>query len=602
MPSTVSNTKKFGFFTGGYQSKFQNFVEKILNIKIEQEETDDMIILNIKRENPVNEDKEKALLREKIINIKKEEEDKILKIKEEQEDAFSFSYEKCDTDFSVSEEPPKPSLEAVNCTECSKEVTKYNFVEHLTSCVSKPFHCHVQGCQISFVTEDDLNQHAREVHWSPSKHRHESTLVNLSEIATIKYEDCEFRCDVEGCKYSHQSKSHLRTHVMRVHNSPMVKCPHSDCDSLLKHYSLYHHLKSVHNSKRLCRNCDKIIDCRDFERHSKTCEDSLRCTFEGCRATFSSKKGQRLHVTKLHLYNNKTISGPKPKITKQSENVKLKTSGKTKSKKNCNNLLQSLGLRLPMNVPIKSELKCESTSELLARLNSGCKRNGLSKKVQTIKQEKDLDKRSKIPQKKGPKKNVFSGELKKQISKNLKSNGSATQVKKSIINGLKESTNGLTENIIVVKKPKSNGARESNTEIKKQMSNGFTDGTIVVKKPKSNASKNGTAEIVVENAISNGPQEHIDRKFKCGHEGCHAAFTSLANLKSHIKGVHQAPITCPREGCGRVMKANCLKIHFREYHDKIKKECVFCGNQYAASYLVLHEKKCAEKSASDAFL
>lgn len=60
---------------------------------------------------------------------------------------------------------------------------------------------------------------------------------------------------VENCKASFNKRSILTNHKRSAHETP-VKCPHDDCDSVIKPYHLPRHIKLVHKPiKQKCKNC-----------------------------------------------------------------------------------------------------------------------------------------------------------------------------------------------------------------------------------------------------------------------------------------------------------------------------------------------------------
>lgn len=142
-----------------------------------------------------------------------------------------------------------------SCMICGKSMLKRNMLDHLTRCMAKEkrdFHCTVKNCQSSFALKRDL-----------------------------------------------------LSHVYLVHQSSTEKCPIGNCTSVVRSYNLIKHVKTVHlKATKVCEKCGKLMSYGGFRQHVQRCtsdgERSFRCTFEGCKAEFTTVVNRSLHVRRVH--------------------------------------------------------------------------------------------------------------------------------------------------------------------------------------------------------------------------------------------------------------------------------------------------------------
>lgn len=86
-----------------------------------------------------------------------------------------------------------------------------------------------------------------------------------------------------------------------------------------------------------------------------------------------------------------------------------------------------------------------------------------------------------------------------------------------------------------------------------------------------------------------------EKKFSCTLEGCEAKFATSVNRSHHLRTVHKATVKCPRDNCHASFRPRNLNQHIKQVHDKVKRKCQFCHQNFMFNYLSRHEKKCEQK-------
>lgn len=176
------------------------------------------------------------------------------------------------------------------CKNCWKEFSDLR--RHSERCAGdgvKKFHCRMKNCQSVFVTKQDLTRHVNRTHATRVKCPHNDCdsyiepagigahvkLVHQKILKTCAncgkemlfsslrphLERCSgdetksHHCRVRKCEASFTTKADLNSHVCTVHKEP-VKCPHGNCNAVLKPYLLAKHKRLVHDKvKNILKSC-----------------------------------------------------------------------------------------------------------------------------------------------------------------------------------------------------------------------------------------------------------------------------------------------------------------------------------------------------------
>lgn len=190
------------------------------------------------------------------------------------------------------------------CSNCGKKVGWLS--KHLNRCLSdgdRKFHCVVENCSSSFTTKSNLNDHVNSVHTNPVKCSHKGCNTFLKPCAMkrhVNYYHCrsdsyqckncgkrcinmsrhrvfcmndgvkKISCQVANCTAKFSTELHLKAHVKSPHAVP-IKCPHKNCDKMMKPNSLVSHLKHVHEGIFKTRKShSKLV--RQLKAHKKICD------------------------------------------------------------------------------------------------------------------------------------------------------------------------------------------------------------------------------------------------------------------------------------------------------------------------------------------
>ncbi|KAJ4846249.1 hypothetical protein Tsubulata_046790 [Turnera subulata] len=212
------------------------------------------------------------------------------------------------------------------CKECGASFKKPAYLKQhmLSHSLERPYTCEVDDCHASYRRKDHLTRHL------------------------LLHEGKLFKCTIENCNRRFAFQSNMTRHVSEHHNgkpSNIVEgktkcvCSEPGCgkvfeypSKLRKHEDSHVKLDSVeaiclepgcmkHFSNDEClkahiRTCHQHITCeicgtkqlkKNIKRHLRTHEDEdcsaerIKCHFEGCLHTFSTKTNLNQHVKAVHL-------------------------------------------------------------------------------------------------------------------------------------------------------------------------------------------------------------------------------------------------------------------------------------------------------------
>lgn len=226
------------------------------------------------------------------------------------------------------------------CEDCGKEVAFDYLRKHAATCRSKSrprhpsdFICTEENCDATFSTSFGLKTHMSRMHEPPSRIKcpredcdfyvkpqelqshiancHVKRQIVAPELTSATWQarhnvkDPEIRkahCTEPGCGASFRTKKLLNRHRRYVHMEP-VKCPEENCQAMVKPRRLRIHIMEVHGEeKQPCEKCGKEFTVERLKRHSRICDPSggLKCSKEGCGATFITTKGLKAHEENVH--------------------------------------------------------------------------------------------------------------------------------------------------------------------------------------------------------------------------------------------------------------------------------------------------------------
>lgn len=82
------------------------------------------------------------------------------------------------------------------------------------------------------------------------------------------------------------------------------------------------------------------------------------------------------------------------------------------------------------------------------------------------------------------------------------------------------------------------------------------------------------------------------KPYFCSYKGCKATFSKHYNKLQHLENVHGPRVKCTYGSCTSLVQPRSLGKHIREYHEKIKKQCINCNKKLAIESFEFHFKKC----------
>ncbi|CAM8881032.1 unnamed protein product [Rhodiola kirilowii] len=165
---------------------------------------------------------------------------------------------------------------------------------HILQHQGKLFKCPIETCGKEFTIQGNMTRHVKEMHDG------EEPPSNVGEKLYI--------CQEAGCgktfKYASKLKKHEDSHVKLV--SSEVLCLEPGC---LQYFSneecLKEHIRSCHQHVT-CEVCGTKQLRKNFKRHLRAHDDEcsserVKCEFDGCGHTFSTRSNLQQHVKAVHL-------------------------------------------------------------------------------------------------------------------------------------------------------------------------------------------------------------------------------------------------------------------------------------------------------------
>ncbi|GLT24986.1 hypothetical protein SLA2020_001450 [Shorea laevis] len=226
---------------------------------------------------------------------------------------------------SVSDDGDEEAERSRTCQECGATFKKpAHLKQHMQShSLERPFICSVADCLASYRRKDHLNRHllqhqgqlfkcpiegcGQEFAFQGNIKRHVKELHNKDSPAHDVVRQKQHVCQETGCgkvfKYASKLRKHEDSHVKL--DSVEAFCSEPDC---MKYFTneqcLRAHVKSCH-SHITCEICGTKQLRKNFKRHllsheSRTPSERIKCDFEGCLHTFSTKSNLRQHVKAVH--------------------------------------------------------------------------------------------------------------------------------------------------------------------------------------------------------------------------------------------------------------------------------------------------------------
>ncbi|XP_021749253.1 transcription factor IIIA-like [Chenopodium quinoa] len=210
------------------------------------------------------------------------------------------------------------------CEECGASFKKpAHLKQHMLShSLERSFVCPINDCNASYRRKDHLNrhilQHQGKLFKCPIENccKEFSVQGNVSRHLKEFHEDKpepdtgkgEFKhvCEENGCgkefKYASQLRKHAETHVLESSETfcadPSCMKPFANVDCLKAHIRSCHQYVNceVCGSKHLRKNYK-----RHLSTHGEHLPTILKCTFEGCDHSFTTKSNMQQHVKAVHL-------------------------------------------------------------------------------------------------------------------------------------------------------------------------------------------------------------------------------------------------------------------------------------------------------------
>lgn len=170
---------------------------------------------------------------------------------------------------------------------------------HLIQHQGKIFECSIKNCQSRFSIQGNLTRHIKEIHDDSSSSDSEDTNTNTNEQK-------QFTCSEPGCgkvfKYASKLQKHEDSHVK-------LDTVEALCGECMKYFTneqcLKSHLQTCHQYIN-CEICGSKQLKKNIKRHLRTHEKAvteetrIKCSFEGCELTFSSRSNLGVHVKAAH--------------------------------------------------------------------------------------------------------------------------------------------------------------------------------------------------------------------------------------------------------------------------------------------------------------
>ncbi|KAK3027380.1 hypothetical protein RJ639_040178 [Escallonia herrerae] len=214
------------------------------------------------------------------------------------------------------------------CEECGASFRKpAHLKQHMQShSPERPFNCPIDDCHSCYRRKDHLNrhllQHQGKLFECPSCNRRFAFQGNMKRHVKEFHEDGSASGDVEadeqhvclevGCgkkfKYASKLRKHEDSHVKL--NATEAFCSEPGC---MKYFTndqcLRAHLQSCHRhitceicwTKQLKKNMKRHLRMHEAAGASQESSERIRCSFEGCLHTFSTRSNLNQHIKAVHF-------------------------------------------------------------------------------------------------------------------------------------------------------------------------------------------------------------------------------------------------------------------------------------------------------------
>ncbi|KAF9661601.1 hypothetical protein SADUNF_Sadunf19G0085800 [Salix dunnii] len=181
---------------------------------------------------------------------------------------------------------------------------KDHLTRHLLHHEGKLFKCELENCDRKFVYPSNLKRHVRELH-------------DESSPCSSGGGEKQYVCQELGCGKAFRYPSKLQKHADSHVNLDSVEamCLEPAC---MKHFSnkkcLKAHIQSCHQYIN-CDICGTKQLRKNIKRHLRTHEpvsgstERIKCHFNGCQHTFSTKTNLNQHVKAVHLEQRPYVCG-----------------------------------------------------------------------------------------------------------------------------------------------------------------------------------------------------------------------------------------------------------------------------------------------------
>ena len=182
--------------------------------------------------------------------------------------------------------------------------------DHVASHGSKPFKCHVDGCDAKFAGSGALAQHKlthtgerpHSCHFEGCDASFAQKYALVVHMRSFHTDERPFACEFEGCDASFSTSGGLTSHKRTHTGERPFPCDFDGCDkSFTQSNALARHKRTHTGDKPF--ECDapecsaKFVSSGDLAKHKRTHtgERPFVCGFEGCGASFAQRSNLIVH-------------------------------------------------------------------------------------------------------------------------------------------------------------------------------------------------------------------------------------------------------------------------------------------------------------------
>lgn len=171
---------------------------------------------------------------------------------------------------------------------------------HLIQHQGKIFECTIKNCKSKFSIHGNLTRHVNEIHDDLDCSSDDTNEENINTN-----EEKMHKCSEPGCgkvfKYPSRLQKHEESHVK-------LDTVEALCGECMKYFTneqcLKAHLQTCHQHIN-CEICGSKQLKKNIKRHLRThekvvSEERIKCTFDGCDLTFSTRSNLAVHVKAAH--------------------------------------------------------------------------------------------------------------------------------------------------------------------------------------------------------------------------------------------------------------------------------------------------------------